>query len=231
MKIDFLFKNIKTLPEEIENSDIFLVGGASRNLLQNAKLPRDLDFTGNFDVERFSFLELENKTYIKNLFSLRFETHAHDFDVTAFRREQYKKGYFPSNVERVETAFEDSFRRDFSINSIYIAKSGEVLDFFDGISHLQQRKIVANTENTLRDDGMRIYRMVRFALTLGFEIEKSTLDCAMQNKDNICVLQKGRCKKEYDKFAHLISRDNIGMISDLGIFSHQEISLSQIKGR
>lgn len=225
----FMSKNFElikqlNLPREILNNELYFVGGTTRSILQCGNLPKDIDITGNFDVDDLSKLKLEDKQYIKQLYSLRFKSENHDIDLTAFRKEEYKKGYFPSKVERVKTPFEDSKRRDFTINAIYINKDGEIIDCHNGVQALQERQIKQISNETLKVDGMRIYRMVRFALTLNFDIEDDTLECAFENSKNIFHIQKSRAMVEFEKFKSFITKDNIEIIHKLGIFEHLEIS-------
>ncbi|MFI3166783.1 MAG: hypothetical protein R3Y32_01555 [Bacillota bacterium] len=216
--------NNLNLPKEIAQNDLFFVGGASRSIILHGALPTDVDICGNFDVGEFKDLNLDSKQYIKQLHSLRFKSGKYDVDITAFRNEEYKKGYFPSKVIRVDTPYQDSFRRDFTINSIYINKNGEIFDYHNGIEHLNDKKIVQISDDTLKVDGMRIYRMIRFALTLGFEIDKSTLNSAVENVDNVFQIQKSRAMVEYNKFKQFITKDNIGILRKLQIFQHLEIN-------
>ncbi len=231
MNNGFEFFEKLNLPKEIAKNQLFLVGGAVRSIICENRLPRDIDICGNFSTEDFANIDLESKQYIKQLYSLRFKWDKYDIDLTAFRKEEYKRGYFPSRVERVSTPEEDSLRRDFTINAIYLNQKGDVLDFHNSLEHLKGRKIVAITPQTLNVDGMRIYRMVRFALTLGFEIEKDTLESALFNKNNILQIKKERGMVEFNKFKEYITSDNIEIIDSLGILSHLEISKNQLMSK
>ncbi len=53
-------------------------------------------------------------------------------------------------------------------------KVGELLDFFGGVSDLDSRKIRVLHPNSFIEDPTRIYRAVRFAVRLEFEIEAQT---------------------------------------------------------
>lgn len=217
------FKKLN-LPDKIAHKQLFFVGGAARSILGEGKLPRDIDICGDISVEQLSDLNLENKKYIKQLHSLRFQSDSHDIDLTAFRKEEYKKGYFPSHVERVSTAKEDSERRDFTINAIYINKAGEIFDYHDGINHIKEKQIVQISPQTLEVDGMRILRMIRFSLTLGYQIDKNTLECAIANKNNILQIRKQRAMVEFEKFQPYITVENEKIIKELGIFAHLGIN-------
>ena len=73
---------------------------------------------------------------------------------------------------------QDLYRRDFTINALALRLTapwvGELLDFFGGVSDLESQKIRVLHANSFIEDPTRIYRAVRFAVRLGFEIEAQT---------------------------------------------------------
>ncbi|WP_448527410.1 CBS domain-containing protein [Parathermosynechococcus lividus] len=73
---------------------------------------------------------------------------------------------------------QDLYRRDFTINALALRLSaprhGEVLDFFGGREDLEQRLIRVLHPNSFIEDPTRIFRAVRFAVRLGFELEPQT---------------------------------------------------------
>jgi tRNA nucleotidyltransferase (CCA-adding enzyme) len=74
---------------------------------------------------------------------------------------------------------QDLYRRDFTINALAIrltpvGEAGELLDFFGGISDLEQRQICVLHPNSFIEDPTRIFRAVRFAVRLGFDLEPQT---------------------------------------------------------
>ncbi|URR34879.1 CBS domain-containing protein [Thermosynechococcus sp. HN-54] len=73
---------------------------------------------------------------------------------------------------------QDLYRRDFTINALAMRltppRHGEVLDFFGGREDLQRRLIRVLHPNSFIEDPTRIFRAVRFAVRLGFEVEPQT---------------------------------------------------------
>jgi tRNA nucleotidyltransferase/poly(A) polymerase len=68
-------------------------------------------------------------------------------------------------------------RRDFTINAIAVdLQSGEVVDPFDGRADIDRRLVRMIDAKNFEDDPLRLLRAVRFAATLGFEIEETTLN-------------------------------------------------------
>lgn len=98
-------------------------------------------------------------------------------DIATSRTEFYP--YPAANPEvEVSSIRQDLYRRDFTINALAVRltppRKGELLDFFRGMLDLQSRKIRVLHANSFIEDPTRIYRAVRFAIRLGFEIDSQT---------------------------------------------------------
>ncbi len=100
-------------------------------------------------------------------------------DIATARTEFYP---YPAANPEVEASSvrQDLYRRDFTINALAVQltdpKAGELLDFFGGMLDLRDRQIRVLHANSFIEDPTRIYRAVRFAVRLGFEIEGQTRD-------------------------------------------------------
>ncbi|MCL1473555.1 CBS domain-containing protein [Argonema antarcticum] len=98
-------------------------------------------------------------------------------DIATARTEFYP---YPAANPEVEASSirQDLYRRDFTINALAVRlnepRAGELLDFFGGVLDLQSRQIRVLHANSFIEDPTRIYRAVRFAVRLGFEIEAQT---------------------------------------------------------
>ncbi|MCT7948857.1 CBS domain-containing protein [Ancylothrix sp. C2] len=98
-------------------------------------------------------------------------------DIATARTEFYP---YPAANPEVEASSirQDLYRRDFTINALAVKitgnRAGELLDFFGGLLDLQAREIRVLHANSFIEDPTRIYRAVRFAVRLGFEIEPQT---------------------------------------------------------
>ncbi len=100
-------------------------------------------------------------------------------DIATARTEFYP---YPAANPVVEASSirQDLYRRDFTINALAVQltepKAGELLDYFGGVLDLRDRQIRVLHNNSFIEDPTRIYRAVRFAVRLGFEIEPQTRD-------------------------------------------------------
>ncbi len=75
------------------------------------------------------------------------------------------------------TQQQDAARRDFTVNALfYDPKAEEIVDYHHGVEDLQKRQIrmIGDPATRYREDPVRMLRAVRFAASIGFEIESST---------------------------------------------------------
>ncbi len=180
---------------------LYLVGGAVRDLLlsetkEESLLLQDIDLVvDGFDnsADDRAGVELAKavqKAYPQSRLSIHgaFQTAAllwHKdkilgslwLDIATARTEFYP---YPAANPEVEASSirQDLYRRDFTINSLALRltspRQGELLDFFGGLIDLKHRQIRVLHPNSFIEDPTRIYRAVRFAVRLDFEIELHT---------------------------------------------------------
>jgi len=98
-------------------------------------------------------------------------------DIATARTEFYPHPAANPEVE-ASSISQDLYRRDFTINALAIRLTdpgaGELLDFFGGLLDLETKQIRVLHANSLIEDPTRIYRAVRFAVRLKFQIEPQT---------------------------------------------------------
>lgn len=98
-------------------------------------------------------------------------------DIATARTEFYP---YPAANPEVEASSirQDLYRRDFTINAMALRLSeprqGEILDYFGGLIDLRSRLVRVLHANSFIEDPTRIYRAVRFAVRLGFQLEEQT---------------------------------------------------------
>ena len=98
-------------------------------------------------------------------------------DLATARTEFYP---YPAANPEVEASSirQDLYRRDFTINAMALRltepHAGELLDFFGGVLDLQAKQIRVLHANSFIEDPTRIYRAVRFAVRLGFQLDAQT---------------------------------------------------------
>ncbi len=100
-----------------------------------------------------------------------------EIQVATFRGDgAYHDGRHPESV-RYTDAKGDSRRRDFTMNGLFFDPIEErILDFVEGRRDLESRllRAIGDPSERFAEDKLRLLRAVRFATTLGFEIDPDT---------------------------------------------------------
>ena len=104
------------------------------------------------------------------------------------------------------TLADDLARRDFTVNALARdSQTGEIIDLFDGLAHLKERKLqfVGHPLRRIEEDGLRVLRALRFTITKGFSLVdhvsiKTDLAARMLSK-----VSRERIREEVEKmFRH-----------------------------
>ena len=181
MNID---KNIYKLAELFKENGytLYIVGGFVRDSLLG-KENTDIDITSNMPYEKVLEICKKNKfkstPVNKTLGTLHIAINDTILEYTQFRHESYntKGSHSPSSVEFVDDIKTDMLRRDITINSMYLdILNGNIIDMCSGQKDLENKIIrTTNTpEITLQDDALRILRIIRFASSLNFKLDRKT---------------------------------------------------------
>jgi tRNA nucleotidyltransferase (CCA-adding enzyme) len=136
---------------------------------------------------------------------------------------------------------QDLYRRDFTINALALRlngdRAGEILDFFGGIEDLENRTIRVLHPNSLIEDPTRIIRAVRFAVRLGFDLDRRTREYARFASDrvqryqlqDVWTFQNNRLKQEW---RYILTTKNwvqaLYALNDLGAlqYLHPDLTIS-----
>ena len=98
-------------------------------------------------------------------------------DLATARKEKYEK---PAALPTVEFSSlkDDLSRRDFSVNAMAASLNsktfGQLIDFFNGLADLKNKRIRVLHEASFVDDPTRIFRAVRFEQRFSFKIDPYT---------------------------------------------------------
>lgn len=180
---------------------LYLIGGTSRDLLLG-KEPADLDFaTDATPEEEAAFLPRFEGAFAK-WGSIKVKDRGQEMDITTFRVEEgYRDFRHPSEVTFVRDARLDSFRRDFTVNALYIDAEGNVLDFHGGLNDLRAGvlRLIGDPDARLREDPLRILRAERFAKRLGFRFDEATRLALERNAPLLAKLNPDKVKMERKK--------------------------------
>jgi poly(A) polymerase len=155
--------------------EVYLVGGAVRDLLLGRPLGRDFDFAVLGDVETLG------KEVAREIGGHVFSLDEAFGTWRVVLKKKKKKTELDFSVMQGKDIFEDLRQRDFTINSIAIhlkdiGRPSEtcLIDPLNGLRDLSQRILRASSEESLRQDPLRMLRAFRFASTLKFSVEEET---------------------------------------------------------
>ena len=164
------------------NVNMFLTGGAMRDLLGRFPIV-EIDFTVEGNTVKLA-QTIAKKTGGQILWTddnrkivhLAFPSGVRATLEMARQEKFPKPGAKP--VVRPATIHEDLRGRDFTINSIALslnpASRGLLLDPNNGVGDLERKELRAVSNYTLYDDPIRLLRLLRYKVKLGFSIEERT---------------------------------------------------------
>lgn len=158
------------------------------------------------------------------------------FEITTFRKELlYENNRKPIEIEYINDLVEDLKRRDFTINTLCINSSGELIDPLNnkGDIHNKIIKTVSNSVDSFSEDALRILRAVRFATVLDFELDEEVINAIRKTKRYLSNISYNRKKSELDKI--FMSKNalkgvnlliNLGLDKELEIFNLSDVCIS-----
>ncbi len=187
--------------------NLYLVGGAVRDLTYGQQVVRDLDFAVEGNPQKIlrrldsepahapgpegreaAALKVEYERFDSHFNSadLRFSNGV-QAELSQCRREVYTQ---PGKRPEIYPAmiFDDLKRRDFSINAMAVSlhpnSRGLLLDPTNGAGDIERRELRVLHSRSLSEDPLRIYRLLRIGLRLDFKPDERTqalLDAAIAN--------------------------------------------------
>lgn len=201
-KVERLIKKIS------ENGEIYIVGGAVRDLMLKREV-KDWDFTTNFKPEEIQKIFPKNSFYNNKFGTISVVDGDDIFEITTFRTERgYSDSRHPDEIEWGKTLEEDLQRRDFTINAMALeleslssSSSYKVIDLYDGQRDLENRLIrcVGEPDERFKEDALRMMRAIRIASQIGFLIEEKTFESIQKNAKLIEKIAGERIRDELFK--------------------------------
>ena len=126
------------------------------------------------------------------------------FELTTLRKDIKTDGRH-AEIETIDSWREDSKRRDFTINAIYLSKKGKIFDPQQGIDDLKNNiiKFIGDPQTRIDEDFLRIIRFLRFSIQYNSSIEYSTVQAIKLKLNGIKNLSKERILSELLKIFKL----------------------------
>ncbi|RQW20928.1 CBS domain-containing protein [Bacillus sp. C1-1] len=186
------------------NVQVYIVGGIVRDLILN-RPSKDIDIVVEGDAISFA-------TTLATHFGGEVQQHNHfltatwifqnvSIDFVTARKEHYRK---PGALPDVQPARinDDLARRDFAINAIAISlnasRFGDILDPFQGRQQIQTKTISILHPLSFIEDPTRLFRALRFAKRLDFQLSNETKEQAKSMGNALKTISKQRVYHELE---------------------------------
>jgi len=214
---------------EFENNT-YIVGGFVRDKFMG-KVSNDLDIVvelpdGGINLAHFLYHKgISSRPVIfKRFGTAQVVINEHKIELVMTRKESYKINNRKPDV-KPGTIEEDIYRRDFTVNSLVMNfMNNNILDISGkGMPDIDAKIIRATSDPKVifAEDPLRMMRAVRFAVQLGFSIEKKTLNGIVSNTQMLQHISRERIRDELIKI--LLSpapAEGIKMMVDMGIMQY-----------
>lgn len=198
----------------------YFAGGSVRDHLMG-KEPEDFDIATSATPDQVEAL-FEHTIPVGKQFGVVLVVRDQiNFEVATFRCEGgYVDGRHPSEVS-FSVPEEDARRRDFTVNALfYDPFAKKIIDFVQGAGDIEKKLIraVGDPDTRFHEDKLRLLRAIRFAATLGFEIEAPTWAAIQKNASAITQVSPERIR---DELVKMFTRPGAGrgfqMLSESGL--------------
>ena len=196
-------------------SEIRYVGGCIRKIINKEKVD-DIDFATNLEPQQVcEALKKNNISYFESGIDHGTVTAIEDefkFEITSLRKDISTDGRH-AKVEFSKDWKEDSSRRDFTINSIYSDKYGNLFDPYNGKKDLEDGKVnfIGDTDKRIKEDFLRILRYVRFFLN--YSKQPHDPEVVKKLKMNIQGISKLSKERLLDELKKIIKIDTLQKLS------------------
>ncbi len=201
-----IFKAIDSFSIE---SEIRYVGGCIRKIINKEKVD-DIDLATNLKPNQVcEALKKNNINYFESgmkhgtITALEGEF---KFEITTLRKDIFTDGRH-AKVEFSNDWKEDASRRDFTINSIYSDKDGNLFDPFNGTKDLAKGIVnfIGDSDQRIKEDYLRILRYLRFFLN--YSKQPHNLEIIKSLKMNIGGISKLSKERLLDELKKIINPD------------------------
>ena len=249
---DFAF--VKKLTARFPQAEIYLVGGATRDILLGKKT-KDYDFVvrnvGAKQLEDFlagnGKVDLVGKSFgvfkfvPENILAAKEAGQKENFeafDIALPRTEKAGMSGGYRDFEIQSDAFlpieDDLGRRDFTINALaWNLNRGELVDEFNGLQDLRQKNIraIGQPEHRFQEDYTRMLRAIRLACQLDFLIEGKTLAAIKKLAPEIKTIAVERINDELTKIIMSDkAAEGVELLAAIGLLKELIPELDQARG-
>ena len=183
--------------------EAWLVGGCVRDLVMGFA-PKDWDMTTSARPDEIMHVFKDFKIIETGLKhgTVTVIVDSMPLEITAYRVDgEYSDKRHPDNVRFTKRLSEDLGRRDFTMNALAYCPEKGLVDCFGGTGDIRAGLIrcVGEPARRFEEDALRILRALRFAATLGFELEENTSRAVMDERSLLDGVAAERVREEMTK--------------------------------
>ena len=188
-----------------DTSEVRYVGGCVRKVIKKEVID-DIDLATNLKpIEVCDALKKKNINFYETGIehgTITAIIDEHKYEITSLRKDVTTDGRH-ANVEFSMDWKEDAARRDFSINSVYSDKEGNLFDPYDGKKDIENGNInfIGDAEERIKEDYLRILRYIRFFLN--YSKQSHNLEIIKIIKRNIEGISKLSSERLIDELKKL----------------------------
>lgn len=192
-------KIIKTLMDQ--GYEAYLVGGCVRD--KQLKRPvKDYDIATSALPERVESLFARTIPTGLQHGTVTVVIEGQPYEVTTFRKEDvYENHRRPSEVQYIDSLYEDLRRRDFTMNAMALDYEGKLLDPFHGTEDIRNGilRCVGEASERFAEDALRMLRCVRFAAEYRLIVEDQTWKALCENAPLLKHIAMERVRMEMER--------------------------------
>jgi tRNA nucleotidyltransferase (CCA-adding enzyme) len=161
---------------ESQNYEVLYVGGCVRHEELGLSVD-DYDITTSASVEEI-ILTFQNETLNKDgeVYGV---IKVNGFEIATFRKEEYQVIGKPI-ITPASSFYEDTLRRDFTVNAMGKKLDGTIIDYHGGMEDLNNKviRVIGKPLIRFKEDPSRLIRLIYLASKHGFSIEEEAEEVA-----------------------------------------------------
>ncbi len=210
----------KLVLEIIESSggEARFVGGCVRDFINNLET-KDVDIATNLQPEIITKI-FESRGFTVIPTGIRFGTvtllfNNFGYEITTLRKDVKCFGRH-AEIEFSSSFEDDSKRRDFTFNALYMDRKGKIYDFHNGKEDLEKGivRFIGKPEDRIKEDYLRILRLFRFQARFGkVDILDNQIKACLENADGLKNISGERIHQEIQKI--LENRNSLNALKQM----------------
>ncbi len=213
--------NVRKIIDTLQDKgyEAYAVGGCVRDSILG-RTPNDWDITTNALPEEVKGLFRRTIEVGIEHGTVKVMIGNEGYEITTYRIDgEYEDGRHPKEVTFTASLSEDLRRRDFTINAMAYSEKTGLVDLFGGLEDLNAGivRAVGDPEERFSEDALRILRALRFSATLGYEIEKGTVDAIRKLAPTLSQISAERIREELEKLICSDHPDRMRTAYELGV--------------